>query len=115
MIIDHVVEIAVDGEGIVSYIAGRRVYLASGRACHTEHGPPETAGRDDVTGEELTQHKDDKEETMRRHLSVYHSQTKPSANFYQKLSAAEDTPKYHSIAGVDSVEQITAKVLSTLN
>ena len=58
---------------------------------------------------------DDKEETVRHRLSVYHSQTKPLVDFYQKLSAAEGTPKYHSIAGVGSVEQITAKVLSALS
>ena len=76
--IDHVVEIAVDDEEIVSRIAGRRVHPASGRVYHTEHN-------------------------------------KPLVDFYQKLSAAEGTPKYHSIAGVGSVEQITAKVLSALS
>ena len=82
---------------------------------HTEHNPPKVAGKDDVTGEELIQREDDKEETVRHRLSVYHSQTKPLVDFYQKLSAAEGTPKYHSIAGVGSVEQITAKVLSALS
>lgn len=113
--IDHVVEIAVDDEEIVSRIAGRRVHPASGRVYHTEHNPPKVAGKDDVTGEELIQREDDKEETVRHRLSVYHSQTKPLVDFYQKLSAAEGTPKYHSIAGVGSVEQITAKVLSALS
>lgn len=84
-------------------------------ACTTEHNPPKVAGKDDVTGEELIQREDDKEETVRHRLSVYHSQTKPLVDFYQKLSAAEGTPKYHSIAGVGSVEQITAKVLSALS
>ncbi|TEP86244.1 adenylate kinase [Pseudomonas aeruginosa] len=113
--IDHVVEIAVDDEEIVSRIAGRRVHPASGRVYHTEHNPPKVAGKDDVTGEELIQREDDKKETVRHRLSVYHSQTKPLVDFYQKLSAAEGTPKYHSIAGVGSVEQITAKVLSALS
>ncbi|MGV8546199.1 nucleoside monophosphate kinase [Pseudomonas aeruginosa] len=73
------------------------------------------AGNVVLAGEELIQREDDKEETVRHRLSVYHSQTKPLVDFYQKLSAAEGTPKYHSIAGVGSVEQITAKVLSALS
>ena len=94
--------LAVHDEEIVSRIAGRRVHPASGRVYHTEHNPPKVAGKDDVTGEELIQREDDKEETVRHRLSVYHSQTKPLVDFYQKLSAAEGTPKYHSIAGVGS-------------
>lgn len=85
------VEIAVDDEEIVSRIAGRRVHPASGRVYHTEHNPPKVAGKDDATGEELIQREDDKEETVRHRLSVYHSQTKPLVDFYQKLSAAEGT------------------------
>lgn len=113
--IDHVVEIAVDDEEIVGRIAGRRVHPNSGRVYHTEHNPPKVAGKDDETGEDLIQRDDDKEATVRHRLSVYHSQTKPLVDFYQKLSAAEGTPKYSAIAGVGSVEQITTKVLAALS
>lgn len=115
VVIDHVVEIAVDDEEIVGRIAGRRVHPASGRVYHTEHNPPKVAGKDDVTGEELIQREDDKEETVRHRLSVYHSQTKPLVNFYQQLSAAEGTPKYSHIPGIGSVEDITAKTLAALS
>lgn len=113
--IDHVIEIAVDDEEIVSRIAGRRVHAASGRVYHTEHNPPKVAGKDDVTGEDLIQREDDKEETVRHRLSIYHSQTKPLVNFYQQLSAAEGTSKYSAIEGVGSVEEITSKVLAALS
>jgi adenylate kinase len=73
------------------------------------------AGKDDETGEDLIQREDDKEATVRHRLSVYHSQTKPLVDFYQKLSAAQGTPKYTCVAGVGSVEQITAKVLGALS
>ncbi len=79
------------------------------------HNPPKVAGKDDETGEDLIQREDDKEETVRKRLSVYHSQTKPLVDFYQKLSAAEGTPKYSAIAGVGSVEEITSKVLAALS
>ena len=69
-----------------------------------------------VTGEDLIQRDDDKEETVRHRLSVYHSQTKPLVDFYQKLSAANaGKPKYSHIEGVGSVESITAKVLAALS
>ncbi|MFV3410851.1 adenylate kinase [Pseudomonas nitroreducens] len=113
--IDHVVEIAVDDEEIVGRIAGRRVHPASGRVYHIEHNPPKVEGKDDETGEDLIQREDDKEATVRHRLSVYHSQTKPLVDFYQKLADAQGTPKYTRVEGVGSVEQITAKVLGALN
>ncbi|WP_339514545.1 adenylate kinase [Pseudomonas sp. RL_15y_Pfl2_60] len=113
--IDYVVEIAVEDEEIVKRIAGRRVHPASGRVYHTEYNPPKVAGKDDETGEELIQREDDKEETVRHRLSVYHSQTKPLVDFYQKMAAAEGTPKYSAIAGVGSVDEITTKVMAALS
>ncbi|MFY1050562.1 adenylate kinase [Ectopseudomonas khazarica] len=113
--LDHVVEIAVDDEEIVKRLSGRRVHPASGRVYHTEYNPPKETGKDDLTGEELVQREDDKEETVRHRLSVYHSQTKPLVDFYQNLSAETGTPKYTHIPGVGSVEQITAKTLAALD
>ncbi|TLX54004.1 adenylate kinase [Stutzerimonas nosocomialis] len=113
--LDHVLEIAVDDEEIVSRIAGRQVHAASGRVYHIQHNPPKVPGKDDVTGEDLLQRPDDKEETVRHRLSVYHSQTKPLVAFYQQLAASEGTPKYSRVEGVGSVEQITAKVLAALS
>lgn len=115
VVIDNVVEIAVDDEEIVQRIAGRRVHEASGRVYHLVYNPPKAEGKDDVTGEDLVQRKDDTEETVRHRLSVYHSQTKPLVDFYQQLSAAAGTPKYSAIPGVGSVEEITAKVLAALS
>ncbi|MDF3935241.1 adenylate kinase [Pseudomonas citronellolis] len=113
--IDHVIEIAVDDEEIVSRMAGRRVHPASGRVYHVEHNPPKVEGKDDVTGEDLIQREDDREDTVRHRLSVYHTQTKPLVDFYQKLAAAQGTPKYSRVEGVGSVDQITSKVLAALS
>ena len=113
--LDHVLEISVEDEEIVKRIAGRRVHEASGRVYHTSHNPPKVDGKDDVTGEDLVQRKDDTEETVRHRLSVYHSQTKPLVDFYQKLAAAQGKPKYSHVEGVGSVESITAKVLAALS
>ena len=98
--IEYVVEIAVDDEQIVSRLSGRRVHEDSGRVYHIEHNPPNTAGLDDVTQETLIQRPDDKEETIRNRLSIYHSQTKPLVEFYQGLSATEtDVPKFSTVNG----------------
>ena len=113
--IDNVLEIAVDDEEIVKRMSGRRVHEGSGRIYHTIFNPPKVEGVDDVTGEPLLQRKDDVEETVRHRLSVYHAQTKPLVEFYSKLEAKNGKPKCSHIAGVSSVEEITAKVLSALS
>ncbi|WP_312380465.1 adenylate kinase [Pseudomonas oryzihabitans] len=113
--IDHVLEIAVDDEEIVQRLSGRRVHPGSGRVYHIEHNPPKVADTDDLTGEPLVQREDDCEATIRKRLDLYHSQTKPLVDFYQKLGAAQGTPKCSRIEGVGSVDAITAKVLQALN
>jgi len=113
--LDHVVEIAVDDEEIVQRISGRRVHADSGRVYHLIYSPPKVEGKDDVTGEDLVQRVDDTEATVRNRLKVYHDQTKPLVSFYQKIAAADGTPKYSFIEGVGSVEDITAKVLAALS
>lgn len=112
--IDHVVEIKVDDEEIVKRISGRRVHEGSGRVYHTVFNPPKVEGKDDETGEDLVQRKDDVEETVRHRLSVYHAQTEPLVEFYKKLEEKDGTPKFSSIPGVGSVENITAKVNEAL-
>ncbi|NBB08368.1 adenylate kinase [Pseudomonas sp. SLFW] len=112
--IDHVVEIKVDDEEIVKRISGRRVHEGSGRVYHTVFNPPKVEGKDNETGEDLVQRKDDVEETVRHRLSVYHAQTEPLVEFYKQLEAKDGTPKFSSIAGVGSVEDITAKVNAAL-
>ena len=108
--IDTVIEIVVADEDIVARMAGRRVHLASGRTYHVQFNPPKAAGIDDVSGEELIQRDDDKEETVRKRLHVYHEQTKPLVGFY----SAKQAVKFASIDGVGTVDDITAKVFAIL-
>lgn len=108
--IDTVIEIVVADEDIVARMAGRRVHLASGRTYHVQFNPPKVAGIDDVSGEELIQRDDDKEETVRKRLHVYHEQTKPLVGFY----SAKQAVKFASIDGVGTVDDITAKVFAIL-
>jgi adenylate kinase len=112
--IDHVVEIAVDDEEIVARLSGRRVHPASGRIYHVQHNPPAREGRDDETGEPLVQRDDDKEETVRKRLEVYHAQTSPLVQFYAKMTGP-DAPAYHRVDGIGSMSDIRDKVFAALN
>jgi adenylate kinase len=115
--IDYVVEIDVADEEIVKRLSGRRMHEPSGRVYHDMHQPPREPGKDDVTGEPLVQREDDKEETVRKRLAVYHEQTKPLVNFYRSLeqACAADAPIYRSISGVGSVEEIRTRLEAALS
>ncbi|SHE22300.1 adenylate kinase [methanotrophic endosymbiont of Bathymodiolus puteoserpentis (Logatchev)] len=111
--IDHVLEIAVPDEEIIKRMSGRRVHSESGRTYHIEFNPPKVAGIDDVTGDALIQRDDDKEETVRKRLEVYHKQTKPLVDFYS-AAAQQGKVKFSTVEGVGSVADITAKVFAAL-
>lgn len=113
--IDFVVEIAVDDEQIVSRLSGRRVHEGSGRVYHLEHNPPQTEGVDDITGEPLIQREDDREETVRNRLSVYHSQTEPLVKFYRDLAAeGQQSPQFKSVDGLGLLDEVQARIVSLL-
>ncbi|MEM7540885.1 MAG: adenylate kinase [Pseudomonadota bacterium] len=112
--IDRVIEIAVDDDEIVKRLSGRRIHPASGRTYHVDFNPPKVSGKDDDTGEDLVQRDDDQEETVRNRLRVYHDQTEPLIDFYNKL--AEDDPQiaFVRVAGVGDVTEIRTHVFSAL-
>lgn len=111
--LDAVVEINVPDDVIVGRVSGRRVHPASGRSYHILHNPPKTEGKDDVTGENLVQRDDDREETVKKRLAVYHEQTAVLVDFYGKLEGS-DAPRYIKIDGTQSVEAVKSEVLTAL-
>ena len=115
--LDFVLEIDVPDSEIVERMSGRRAHLPSGRTYHVKYNPPKVEGKDDVTGEDLIQRDDDKEETVRKRLDVYQSQTRPLVDYYSSWAATGDdnAPKYRAIAGVGSVDEITARALAALS
>lgn len=114
--LDVVLEIAVPDQDIIERMSGRRVHVASGRTYHVKFNPPKVQGKDDQTGEALIQREDDQEATVRKRLEVYHSQTKPLVDFYQRWSAAGDAkaPRVRTISGVGGVDEITQRVLNAI-
>lgn len=114
--INHVIEIAVSDEEIVHRMSGRRVHPTSGRTYHIHYHPPKVPNRDDVTQEPLIQREDDKEETVRKRLEVYHQQTEPLITYYQEWAASGDpkAPYFDSISGLGSLEEVRSRLLDIL-
>ena len=114
--IDYVVEIDVPDSEIVKRMSGRRVHVASGRTYHVVFNPPKVAGKDDVTGEDLIQRDDDKEETVKKRLDVYHAQTEPLVKYYSDWAARGEAgaPKYVKVPGIGKVEQIRDAIFKGL-
>ncbi|HMX17077.1 MAG TPA: adenylate kinase [Rhodocyclaceae bacterium] len=114
--IDYVLEIDVPDEEIITRMAGRRVHLASGRTYHVKFNPPKVEGRDDATGEPLIQRDDDREETVRQRLRVYHEQTEALVAYYGKWAAGGEpgAPRYSRIDGLGKVEDIRDRAFAAL-
>jgi len=114
--LDFVLEIDVPDEEIVARMGGRWVHLVSGRTYHVKFNPPKVPGKDDATGEPLIQRDDDKEETVRKRLQVYHSQTQPLIAYYGKWAAQGDprAPKHRKISGSGGVEEIRDRAFAAI-
>ncbi len=114
--IDYVVEIDVPDSAIVERMSGRRSHPASGRTYHIKFNPPKVDGKDDITGEDLVQRDDDKEETVKKRLSVYHEQTKPLVDYYAKWAATGEAnaPKHVKVNGLGELETIKNNIFKQL-
>jgi len=118
--IDYVLEIDVPFDAIIDRMSGRRVHPASGRTYHIKFNPPKVAGKDDVTGEDLIQRDDDKEETVRKRLQVYDDQTRPLVNYYSSWAAQANSvdkvkaPAYRKVSGTGKVDDITTSIFAVL-
>ncbi len=112
--VDFVLEFDVSDDVIVERMSGRRAHLASGRTYHVTYNPPKVEGKDDITGEDLVVRDDDKEETVRARLSVYHEQTKPLITYYSN-EAMQGNTKYLKFDGTKKVAEVSAEINQALN
>ena len=114
--IEYVLEIDVADREIIDRMSGRRVHPGSGRTYHIRFNPPKVAGHDDETGEDLVQRDDDREETVKKRLQVYHSQTKPLLEYYRAWAASGDprAPRCRRISGIGSVDEIRQAAFDAL-
>jgi len=113
--VEYVVEIKVEDSAIISRMSGRRAHLASGRTYHVEFNPPKVEGKDDVTGEDIVQRDDDKAETVKKRLDVYHEQTAPLVKYYTDLANQDGSKtRYVSVNGMNDVNDVMNDILSQL-
>jgi adenylate kinase len=116
VLLDYVLEIAVPDAAIIERMSGRRCHVASGRTYHLKYNPPKVDERDDVTGEPLIQREDDREDTVKKRLAVYHAQTEPLIAYYAQWAATRDprAPKFRKVDGLGPVETIRDAALAAL-
>ena len=112
--VDHCIEFDVADDVIVERMGGRRVHPASGRVYHVVYNPPKVEGKDDATGEDLIVREDDKEETVRKRLAIYHEQTKPLVNYYSAEAKAGNC-EYHKLDGNRPVDVVSAELEERLS
>lgn len=114
--LDYVIELELDEQEAVLRLSGRRVHPASGRTYHVVFHPPKNPGKDDVTGEDLVQREDDREEAVRTRLRVYRQQTEPVVAFYRQWSESDGpgAPLYRRVSAMGSPDEVCQRLLATL-
>ena len=106
--IDYAINVDVPDENIVKRMSGRRACLTCGATYHIEHVPPKKEGICDVCGSELVLRDDDKPETVKNRLNVYHEQTQPLIDFYTEKGVLK------TVDGTVPMEEVFAAITAVL-
>ncbi len=106
--VDYAVNVDVPDENIVRRMSGRRACLNCGATYHIEHIPPKTEGICDKCGHELVQRDDDKPETVQNRLNVYHAQTQPLIEYYEKAGVLRN------VDGTQDMEKVFSDIVKLL-
>ncbi len=106
--IDYAINVDVPDENIIRRMGGRRACLACGATYHIEHVPPKQEGICDRCGKELILRDDDKPETVKNRLNVYHEQTQPLIEFYESRGVLK------SVDGTVDMSDVFAAIVDIL-
>ena len=106
--IDYAIDVDVPDENIIKRMGGRRACLSCGATYHIEHVPPKTEGICDRCGRELVLRDDDKPETVKNRLDVYHEQTQPLIDFYGEKGVLK------RVDGTVDMQDVFAAIVSIL-
>ncbi len=106
--IDFAVNVDVPDENIVRRMSGRRACPKCGQTYHIEHVPPKKEGICDKCGSELVQRDDDKPETVKNRLKVYHDQTQPLIDYYEKEGVLK------TVDGTKPMEEVFGAIKSAI-
>ena len=107
--VDFAINVDVPDENIVRRMSGRRACLKCGATYHIEHIPPKQEGICDKCGSELVQRDDDKPETVQNRLSIYHEQTQPLIDYYNKKNILK------SVDGTKDMQEVFSDIVNILN
>jgi len=106
--LNKVIIIEVNDNTIISRMSGRRVHKNSGRIYHIKFNPPKNEGLDDITNEPLSIREDDKKETVKNRLEIYHDITKPLINYYNKKNIL------FKVNGEDEINNVFLNIIKEL-
>ncbi len=107
--VESVTYISVADEVLIERLSGRWICRAQGHVYHILYNPPKVPGICDIDGSELYQRDDDKVETVRQRIKVYHQQTQPLIEYYQRKGLLVE------IDGNQSIEKISADIMQVLD
>ena len=106
--IDYAVNVDVPDENIISRMSGRRACLNCGATYHIVYNPPKQEGVCDVCGDKLVLRDDDRPETVQKRLSVYHDQTQPLIEYYEKAGVLKQ------VDGTQNMEAVFQDIVKIL-
>lgn len=106
--IDYAVNVDVPDENIVNRMGGRRACVACGATYHVQFNAPKTEGICDTCGEKLVLRDDDKPETVQKRLNVYHEQTQPLIDYYEKAGVLKE------VDGTKNMEEVFNDIVDIL-
>ena len=107
--LDVVIVLSVSDNNIVDRMGGRRVHLASGRVYHIKYNPPKIDGIDNETLEDLIIREDDREDTVRKRLQIYHQETSPLIEYYK------DKKIVSHVNGEDDISDVSQSIKEIIN
>lgn len=105
---DYAINVDVPDENIIRRMGGRRACVNCGATYHLEHIPPKKEGLCDTCGSELILRDDDKPETVKKRLDVYHGQTQPLIDYYTRKGILKD------VDGTVDMEEVFAAIVELL-
>ena len=106
--VDFAIDVEVPDENIVKRMSGRRACLNCGATYHLMYKPPKKEGICDNCGSELVLRDDDRPETVQKRLEVYHAQTQPLIDYYEKAGIM------HSVDGTQDIDKVFADITAIL-
>lgn len=107
--VDYAVNVDVPDEAIITRMSGRRACVNCGATYHIVYNPPKKEGVCDICGEELVLRDDDKPETVKKRLAVYHDQTQPLIEYYKGQGALAE------VDGTQKLEQVFQDITKVLD